>query len=168
MPPIVALPECIPREPIVLWLYCPGHKGAPKWYTMIAALICVMSLAALIQFAVSQWRSIWITIAAQPLSKDLENATGIANDAIGADHFPMLIHASRQMCPSPQEGNLWLKEVSVYYRALRTCVKLSGTALPSVSNWANRELMECSRFAAAILDRRLNANFAYSPEGQRS
>ncbi|MGC1105833.1 MAG: hypothetical protein WA876_04780 [Candidatus Acidiferrales bacterium] len=128
----------------------------------------MLSLAALIQFAVSQWRSIWITIAAQPLSKDLENATGIANSAIGAEHFPMLIHASHRMSASPQESNLWLKEVSVYYQALRACVKLSGTALPSVSNWANRELTECSKFAAAILDRRLNANFAYSSEGQHS
>jgi hypothetical protein len=134
---------------------------------MIAALICVMSLAALIQFAVSQWRSIWVTIAAQPLSNALEAATGIANEAIGADHFEMLIHTSRQMSPSPQEGNLWLKEVSVYYRALRTCVRLSGTKLPSLSNWANRELTECAKFAAAILDRRL-ANFAYSSEGQHS
>ncbi len=135
---------------------------------MIAALICVMSLAALIQFAVSQWRSIWVTIAAQPLSNALEAATGIANEAIGADHFEMLIRTSRQMGPSPQEGNLWLKEVSVYYRALRTCVKLSGTKLPSVSNWANRELKECAKFAAAILDRRLSANFVYSSEGQPS
>lgn len=134
---------------------------------MIAAFICVMSVAALLQFAVSQWRSIWITIAAQPLSKSLEAATGIANEAIGAEHFEMLIRASDQMCKSPQEGNLWLKEVSIYYRVLQACSKLSGS-LPAVSNWAKRELTECAKFAAAILDRRLNSNLAYSVEGQNS
>jgi hypothetical protein len=128
---------------------------------MIAALICALSLGALLQFALAQWRSIWIAIAAQPLSSALEAATGIANDAIGAEHFEMLVHASHQMSPSPEEGNLWLKEVSVYYRLLRSCVKLSGSALPPLSDWAKRELAECSKFAAAILDRRLNANFAY-------
>jgi hypothetical protein len=136
---------------------------------MIAAFICVMSLAALIQFAVSQWRSIWITVAAQPLSKAVEAATGIATDAICADHFETLVRASGQIAPSPQERNLWLKEVNIYYRALRACLKLSGTAVPVVSNWAKRELTECSKFAAAILDQRLNAaNLAYSTEGPQS
>jgi hypothetical protein len=154
------------RNPLVLWLYCVTHSGAPELHIMIAAFICVMSLAALVQFAVSQWRSIWITVAAQPLSNALEAATGIANEEIGAEHFDMLIRASAQVDPAPQEGNLWLKEVKLYYRTLQACVKLSGTALPSVSNWAKRELTECSKFAAAILDQRLNANFAYSSESQ--
>lgn len=136
---------------------------------MIAAFICVMSLAALVQFAVSQWRSIWITMAAQPLSKAVEAATGIATDTICADHFETLVRASSQMGLAPQEGNLWLKEVNIYYRALRACLKLSGTALPTVSNWAKQELTECSKFAAAILDQRLNAaNLAYSSEGPQA
>jgi hypothetical protein len=154
------------REPMVLWLYCKEHYGAPNLHIVIAALICVMSLAALIQFAVSQWRSIWITVAAQPLSKALEAATGIANEDIGGEHFDMLIRASGQVEMAPQEGNLWLKEVNIYYRALQACLKLSGTAMPVVTNWATRELTECSKFAAAILDRRLNANFAYISENQ--
>lgn len=140
----------------------------PKCHTMIAALICAMSFGALIQFAVAQWRSIWLTIAAQPLSSALEAATGIANDAIGADHFEMLIRASGQISPSRQERSLWLREVSAYYRVLRVCLNLSGTALPGISNWAKRELTECSKFAAAILDRRLHASFVCASEGQHS
>lgn len=143
-----------------------NHSGAPEWYIVIAAFICVMSLAALVQFGVSQWRSIWLTLAAQPLSKTLETATGIANEDIGAEHFQMLIRVSAQVDPAPREGNLWLKEVNIYYRVLQACLKVSGTTLPAVSNWAKRELMECSKFAAAILDRRLNASLAYIPESQ--
>lgn len=135
---------------------------------MIAAFICVMSLGALVQFALSQWRSIWITMAAQPLSNSLEAATGIANGEIGAQHFEMLIHTSEQLARSSNEGSLWMKEVKVYYRALQTCLKLSGKALPSVTNWANRELTECARFAAAVLDRRLNSSLAYSNAAQKS
>lgn len=135
---------------------------------MIAALICVMSLAALVQFAVAQWRSIWIAIAAQPLSSSLPATTGIENNAICADHFEMLVRASNQMSRSPEEKNLWMAEVTLYYRALDTLLKLTRTAFPSVSNWAKRELTECARFAAAILDRRLNANFAYDSAGQQA
>jgi len=131
---------------------------------VIAALICVMSLGALIQFAVAQWRSIWITIAAEPLSSAFEAATGVANDAIGAEHFEMLIRASEQIGPAPQERCIWLKEVRAYHRILRFCLGLSGAALPGVSNWAKRELKECSRFAAAILDRRLHASFMSASE----
>ncbi len=134
----------------------------------MAAFICVMSLGALVQFAISQWRSIWITIAAQPLSSSLEAATGIANEAICAEHFEMLIHASEQLDRPAHEGNLWMKEVGLYYRALRTCRKLSGKALPSVASWANRELTECARFAAAILDRRLNNSLVYGSASQNS
>ena len=36
---------------------------------MIAAFIVVLSIAALMQFAVAQWRAMWITIAEQPLSE---------------------------------------------------------------------------------------------------
>ena len=134
---------------------------------MIAALICVLSFAALVQFAIFQWRSIWGTIAAQPLSSSLETATGIANDAICAEHFEMLVHASEQLCQS-HEGGLWIKEVGLYYRGLRASRRLSGKAFPSVANWANRELTECAKFAAAILDRRLNNSLEYGATAQNS
>ncbi|HEV2289898.1 MAG TPA: hypothetical protein VGR81_13220 [Candidatus Acidoferrales bacterium] len=135
---------------------------------MIAAFICVMSLGALVQFAISQWRSIWVTMAEQPLSNSLEAATGIANSEISARHFDMLVRASEQLSRSAQKGNLWMKEVKVYYRALQACLKLSGTALPRLAGWANREMTECARFAAAVLDRRLNNSLAYDNGTQDS
>lgn len=135
---------------------------------MIAALICVMSLVTLVQFAISQWRSVWITIAASPLSTSLENATGIAKEAICAEHFDLFVRASRQLNKSRHEGNLWMKEVGLYYRGLRACRRLSGKALPSVTSWANRELKECARFAAAILDRRLSDDLAFGAASRNS
>ena len=54
---------------------------------MIAAFILVLSVVALLQFGIAQWRSIWISIAEQPLSASLQTATGIPADAIGADDF---------------------------------------------------------------------------------
>jgi hypothetical protein len=45
---------------------------------MIALLILAVSITALAQFAVCQWRSMWITVAAQPLSECLQAAVGLA------------------------------------------------------------------------------------------
>ena len=135
---------------------------------MIAALIFVMSMAALTQFAISQWRSIWVTIAAQPLSDSLENATGIENHAIGAEHFELLVQAANQLEKSAGEGNLWLKEVGVYYRGLVACRKVCARVLPTVAKRADRELGQCAKFAAAILDRRINNSLAYSATAQNS
>lgn len=80
----------------------------------------------------------------------------------------MLTRASEELGRSLHESNLWMKEVVIYYRALRAFRKLSGKALPSISNWANRELMECAKFAAAMLDRRLNNSLAYESTNQNS
>jgi hypothetical protein len=127
---------------------------------MIAALICVISLVTLIQFAISQWRAIWLTIAAQPLSKSFESATGIPDNLIGADHFEWLVRVSQQKFPSPQAGHSWLTAVGVYRKGLYVFLRLTGGRFPVASNWINRELTECSKYAAAMLDRRLMCNSA--------
>lgn len=129
---------------------------------MIAALICVISLATLIQFAISQWRSIWLTIAAQPLSKSFEAATGIAHDSVGAEHFEWLIRIIEQRSPLRQEGRSWLKAIALYRKGLCAFLKLGGNALPSVAGWTRQELTECSKYAATTLDRLLNASMAYN------
>lgn len=131
---------------------------------MIAALILVMSFAALAQFAIAQWRSMWMTVAAQPLSNCLQAATGISGDAIGANDFELLAQTSEQLCPSPKERNSWLREVRIYYRAINALDKFLAKQLTGPSHWAQSELKACSRYAAAVLDQRLNSNLAYASE----
>lgn len=130
----------------------------------MAALILVTSIAALIQFAISQWRSIWVTVAQQPISESLQTATGLCGDTIGADDFEMLARTSEQL--NPADGNVWLKEVRVYYRLLRAVSGACSKAFPQVADWAKGESVTCSRYAAAILDQRLNANLAYASASQ--
>ncbi len=64
--------------------------------TMTVALILVFSLAALAQFAVSQWRMIWLTTANQPLSDALRTATGVEAEAIGPNDFGKLLGLCRR------------------------------------------------------------------------
>lgn len=133
---------------------------------MVAAFILVMSIASLAQFAVLQWRSTWISVADQPLSNSFQGATGITGAAVGADDFDYLVKTSEQLCPGPQQSNLWLKEVRVYYRALQTVQKFCAVSAPSLASWAKRELTACSRYAAAILDQRLNASLEFAAEAR--
>jgi len=127
---------------------------------MIAICILALSILALAEFAISQWRSMWILVGAQPISSSLESATGISAESLTADHFSLLAQTTEQLCPSREEGNLWLREVGVYYRIVR----LLDKNIPSLSSWANDELLACSRYAAVVLDQRLNANLAYASE----
>jgi len=128
---------------------------------MLAACILIMSVVLLIQFAVAQWRSMWTTVAAQPLSPALETAIGISSAAIGPQHFEMLARASEEFARGSQTPNSWLREVRLYYRAVRNLQSYCARALPSLSSWAAGELVTCSRYAAAVLDQRLNTNLAY-------
>lgn len=145
---------------IVLWLHCQTRCRARPLEAMIAALICVISCATLIQFAISQWRSIWLTIAAQPLSNSFEAATGISHDSVGPDHFEWLVRVTEQKFPSVRDGQSWLTAIGFYRKGLCAFLKIGGHTLPSVADWVKRELTECSKYAAATLDRRLNATLA--------
>jgi hypothetical protein len=129
---------------------------------MIAIFILALSIMALAEFAISQWRSMWILVGAQPISSSLQAATGISAESVSAEHFSLLAQTTEQLCPSREEGNLWLREVGVYYRIVR----FLGNNVSSLSSWAKDELLACSRYAAVVLDQRLNANLAVASEVQ--
>jgi hypothetical protein len=131
---------------------------------MIAAFILVLSAAMLLQFAVSTWRSMWLTVADRELSDCLQTATGIAPDGVGADDFDLLARTTRSLSAVSAEGGSWLAEVKMYYLFVKMIRKGCAVALPGLSNWAKNELVACSRYAAAVLDQRLNANLAHAAQ----
>jgi len=133
---------------------------------MVAALILLLSVGVLAEFSVAHWRSMWLAVAAQPLSQSLAAATGIANDAIGADDFERLVSTLRRISPTPREGGVWLKEVRIYYRTMQALDAISVKKLPVLSAWAKHELVSCSRYAAVVLDQRINANLAFASDVQ--
>lgn len=129
---------------------------------MVAALIFVFSAAALVRFGLAQWRSIWQTVACQPLSPSLRAVTGVAGDSIGPEDFDIFAKFFSESDPAAAERNHWLKEVRLYYRCLQMVRSVSAKTLPPLQKWTDSELVLCSRYAGAILDRRLNTNFAYA------
>ena len=131
---------------------------------MIALLILAVSVTALAQFAVCQWRSMWISVAAQPLSEYLQAAVGLAPNQIQSRHFELLARTSEQMCPDTQKQNVWLREVRIYFQIVEALDRLCKKHLPALSEWADTELIACAHYAAAVLDERLNANLAFASE----
>jgi len=127
----------------------------------------VLSVAALLQFAISQWRVMWITIAQQPLSEYFTTATSIAGDEIRAEHFDLLTRISEQVGASGKHRNLWLKEVRIYYRTIRALNRFCEKRFPAFAAWASHELVACLLYAAATLDQRLSSHLAFASEVDR-
>jgi hypothetical protein len=125
---------------------------------MLSLFILLFSGFALIRFAVSQWRAIWITSANQPVSDSLQLSTGIDAAAIGAADFGRLMNLCDQLSPELKKSSPWLKEVSLYYRAIAKLEQISGAKIPSISTWATQEMQTCARYVAVVLDQNLSMN----------
>lgn len=125
---------------------------------MLSLLILLFSGFALIRFAGSQWRAIWISSANQPLSDSLQLSAGIDAASIGAGDFGRLMNLCDQLSPELKKSSPWLREVSLYYRAIAKLQKLSGAKAPSISTWATQEMRTCARYVAVVLDQNLSMN----------
>jgi hypothetical protein len=148
-----------PSQGVLLlhWTALPGwSKWA--WQKMISLLILVLACLALGQFAISQWRTIWIAAASQPISDSLRVTAGIEDAAIGAKDFGSLLDLCDNLSPGLRKKTPWLKEVSLYYRVVAKLEVISKLQLPSLSSWASREMKICSRYVAVVLDQNLAMN----------
>jgi hypothetical protein len=122
---------------------------------MVSLFILVLSSFALVRFAVSQWRAIWISSANQPVSDSLQLTAGIDAEAIGAWDFGRLMNLCDQLSPELKQSSPWLNEVSIYYRAIAKVERVSKAKIPSISEWAAREMQTCARYVAVVLDQSL-------------
>jgi hypothetical protein len=122
---------------------------------MLSLCILLFSGFALMRFAVSQWRAIWISSANQPVSDSLQLTAGIDAATVGAEDFGRLMNLCDQLSPELKKSSPWLSEVSVYYRAIARLEQVSRVKVPSISTWASREMQTCARYVAVVLDQNL-------------
>jgi hypothetical protein len=125
---------------------------------MLSLCILLFSGFALIRFAISQWRTIWISSANQPLSESLQLAAGVDAAAIGAQDFGRLMNLCDQLSPDLKKSSPWLSEVSLYYRVVARLEQFSNSRIPSISAWACHEMETCARYVAVVLDQNLAMN----------
>lgn len=123
---------------------------------MIVALILVISVVALAQFAVFYWRATIAITAALPVSDRLRVAAGIQNERIEASDFDSLVQLV-EICPALKSDGLGVHMVSSYFSFLRVLKTLAG---PGMGGWFVAEMTICTRYLAARLDQRIHQNRA--------
>jgi hypothetical protein len=125
---------------------------------MVSVFILVFASFALVKFGISQWRAIWITTASQPLSDSLQLTAGIDGATIGGGDFHTLMNLCDEISPDLKKKSPWLREVSMYYRAVEKLDQAFRVKLPAISAWAKGEMQICSRYVAVVLDQNLSMN----------
>lgn len=122
---------------------------------MIAALICVISIAAFLQFFVSHCRSILAASRGVVLSERVREVTGVASSSLSADDFHRLLQLVK-LCPEQSDDQVDIRAVGTYFAILRVLDAICLKLFPGASAWAERECASCSYFAAVALDRRIS------------
>lgn len=122
---------------------------------MIAAVICVSSLAVFAQFFIWYCRAIVAPSLKVALSDRVREVTGIANHEVGADDFDRLLQLVR-LCPERGDDRSEIRAVGTYYGLLAAVDRVSGSLAPGLAAWARHERQNCSYFAAVALDRRIS------------
>jgi hypothetical protein len=128
---------------------------------LIAAFIFVMSMAAVIQFAVLSWRAALIRVASEPLAAEWRALADASAKSMISEGFAN-ITAYSKLCPDLEAGStpkLW--SVRVYYSGLQLLRSL-GESIEPLRNlrWASREMALCTQYATVMLAQRLERNQA--------
>jgi hypothetical protein len=122
---------------------------------MMPALICVISIAAFLQFFVLHCRSILASSRKVELSARVREVTGMEGATVGAGDFDRLLQLVR-LCPERGDDRMEIRAVGTYYNLLGALRRISRAAFPTVAAWTEVERGHCSYFAAVALDRRIS------------
>jgi hypothetical protein len=122
---------------------------------MMPIVICVFSIAALLPFVVSYFRSIVASSRNVELSPRLQEVTGISSQKVKADDFARLLQLV-QLCPEQKDDQSDIRAVGAYYSMLAVLGRIARSIAPDAASWFERERENCSYFAAVALDRRIS------------
>jgi phosphatidylglycerophosphate synthase len=121
---------------------------------LIAALICVASVAAFLQFLISYCHSVVAAFGKVEVSRRVREVSGVGDRDLAVDDFARFLQLLH-LCPEHQADRVEIRAVRIYHSLLRAIGRVSRALVPNAAAWADRELMGCSHFAAVALDRRM-------------
>jgi len=124
---------------------------------MIAALILVISFAALLEFFLAYSRSLIATYSKVELSEDAQEVTGIEDHLVSGEDFKRLLHLLH-LCPERGDDRSEIRAVRTYYAMMGALRVMARGVMPAVGDWAESERQGCAYFAAVALDRRIAHN----------
>ncbi len=120
---------------------------------MMPAFILICSVTLLLQFFVSYCRSIIAASARQPLSREVQDVTGIQKAASGED-YPRVVQLLH-LCPESPDDRTRLQAIGAYFGMLNFLRSTVASLKPSWKAWTDLERAQCAYFAAVALDRRI-------------
>ena len=121
---------------------------------MTAAIIFVISMAALLQFFISYCRSLIAASSKQVLSPEVKDVTGIQKFASG-DDFKRVMQLL-QLCPERPEDRNSIQAIGAYFKILNFLRSTVARIVPSMQAWTELERGQCAYFAAVTLERRIS------------
>jgi hypothetical protein len=124
---------------------------------MFSAMLLAISIVALSQFALYYWRAVLAGVAAQPVSDRVLVAAQVENGRLMPKHFQTLA-GLHDLTPNLNPNRSGLGLVRVYYKFIEGLDAVVGKKIPTFALWSERERALCARYAAVLVDRRLQAN----------
>jgi hypothetical protein len=122
---------------------------------LVAAFMLVISVAAMVQFAVFTWRAGLLRVAAEPLPGEAGDNLLNQNDFEDASTI-------QEICPALSASSVPnLRPVRLYHSVLSALQTVGSFVVPTSSEWlgwTEREMALCTRYSNVVLSRRLQQN----------
>jgi hypothetical protein len=126
---------------------------------MFSAVLLSMSIVAMMQFALYYWRAVISAVATQPISSRVLETVQLADSDVNGNDF-LKLASWLALTPMLHAGGSGLGPVRAYFHAVRQAEKILGRIFPAISSWSRSECTLCARYAAVLIDQRLQANLA--------
>ena len=126
---------------------------------MFAAMLFAISIVALAQFALYYWRAVLSGVASQPVSSAVYDAVHVPETELRGADFEKLA-SLLDLTPELKGAQGGLGSVGAYYKIVGKISDLFGKLSPALAVWSEQERVLCARYAAVVVERRLEANLA--------
>ena len=125
---------------------------------LVAAFMLVISVAAMVQFAVFTWRAGLLRVAAESLPGE----AGASSDNLLNQNDFQDASTIQEICPSLSAASVPnLTPVRLYHNFLAAIQSVGSFIVPASSDWlgwTEREMALCARYSNVVLSRRLQHN----------
>ncbi|HTZ32613.1 MAG TPA: hypothetical protein VMH31_09160 [Methylomirabilota bacterium] len=126
---------------------------------MFAAMLFAISIVALAQFALYYWRAVLSGVASQPVSSAVFEAVHVPETELCGSDFEKLA-SLLDLTPELRGAQGGLGSVGLYYKFVGKISELFGKLSPALTAWSEQERVLCARYAAVLVERRLESNLA--------
>jgi hypothetical protein len=125
---------------------------------LIAAFILVISIAALMQFAVFAWRASLLRTVSERVVDEADATLQPHPNLLISSSFQEVVAVYDELCPELEGGSTPnLHAVNFYYALLGFLNRVGGS---EGFRWTHREMALCTQYATVRLSQRLERNIS--------